>query len=335
MSINLKYRVLFFLLVLSSYSVTKAQEGTYSYMGFSVGMGYASLLDQNFDNNGLFHLSSLGGPGATLGWVYELSVEEFRFSTGIEASLLNSTSQLSNFIMERTMSYPYPDITYRYEFMKFREIRTVGYISIPLLFGGLFENKFYFLAGAKVGMSYGGWYKILGDIDIYANDAMAIDPYLEMPNHHLYQDKYSSKGKAHFNLNISGAVEFGIDLNERLSSSPTTILDKQKFKYQLNYRIGLFAEYGLLNINNYKSNWSNSQHIDLTNSASSRGDIPVFSGSEPYVYDLNSTLSNIGYSQGSLHRFMVRIKFTILYVFIPRVKRISSDFNCFKPPKKK
>ncbi|MBQ1874753.1 MAG: OmpA family protein [Paludibacteraceae bacterium] len=233
----------------------------------SLRAGYAALMDKINptadgtlwgagtvnQNNALQQL--VGGPGVGLRLGYELEYKKFRFETGIDFDYFNSASKYGFQATRKDLTY---GATYNYLFDNMREVRNAGYVGIPLMFGAQF-NRFYFLVGPKV--SYGftlGKYTQSGQYDITVNDPALLEPY----GMGIYDLPKSDNTQAPIKLkqpDVRICAEIGLDLDEWLHRDADP-KDKKRKKVKegerqpfgreyIHYKLGLFAEYGVLNTN--------------------------------------------------------------------------------------
>ena len=251
-----------------------AQEGTHHYINLYGKAGWAGMMDGlNAYNKsvgaaslGTYDLSNkslYGGPGAGLGFGYELQAGHFLFDVSVEAEWLRSASKYG-FGIERDMVDPY-NLTYIYRFYNWRETRNTVYAAVPILLGAQFGN-FYFLAGAKVGYGIMGFYKNFGDYDV-----VAYDPALAgeiggnshgLGLHHVDKNTPGYNGKLTLKQpDVRGMLEIGLDLDQWLQAP----VDRRRnlknvqrgrrpknepfSRHDVHYRVALFAEYGFMNVN--------------------------------------------------------------------------------------
>ena len=236
-----------------------------SLFNLSAKVGYAGIMDNmatnyanvnrpsELDNDYMYH-SLKGGPGAGFAFTYELQYSAFRFETGIDFTYLNSTSAYEFNLMRRLTS-PYPG-NYYYITDNLCETRNVGHIGVPILFGAQF-SRYYFLVGAKVGYGLFSTYKQKGQYDIVVDDDALLEPYglgiHDVPTDAADDHKFSLKQPS-----VSLCAEFGIDLDEWMQAQPDKKKKKQVKPGQrlpfgreyIHYKLGVFAEYGILNTNN-------------------------------------------------------------------------------------
>lgn len=266
---------------------------------------YANISSPNELGNDYVYHSLKGGPGAGLSLTYELEYGAFRFATGLDFTYLNSTSAYE-FSLMRRLEQPYGG-NYFYITDDLHETRNAGYVGLPILFGAQF-SRYYFMAGAKVGYGLFGNYSQRGQYDIVVKDDALRDPYglgiYDVPTLAKDQHKLLLQQPS-----VSLCAEVGIDLDEWLQAQP----DKKNKKRtkpgerlpfgreHLHYKLGIFAEYGILNTN--KAN----------------GTYPLsFETTSPYPQQTNSMLSVAGTRVNNL---FVGLKFTIQFEIPGKVAR--------------
>lgn len=230
-----------------------------SYFNLGLRLGYAAMMDKlngTYMGAGTLNQSNAlqqlkGGPGVGLDITYNLEYGHFLFETGLDFRFLNSTSAYGFQAIRNDLTYP--GTTYSYWFDNVREMRNMLEFGIPVMFGAQF-NRFYFLVGAKVHYGLPMGYSQKGLYDIVVNDPSLLEPY-GMGIHEL--NGQTNQPMQFKQPDLSVAAEIGIDLDEWLQAQP----DKKKAKVKpgqrlpfgrehIHYRVGLFAEYGVLNTNN-------------------------------------------------------------------------------------
>ena len=196
-----------------------------------------------------------GGGGVGLNLTYNLEYEHLLFETGLDFRFLNSTSTYGFTASRNDLTY---GARYDYLFDNLKESRNMMQIGIPVMFGAQF-SRYYFLVGAKVYYSLWNSYSQSGRYDITVTDPMYVEPY-GMGIHEL---NGQTNQKIQFKQpDVSLAAEFGIDLDEWLQAQPSNDKNAKKTRQQvkagqrlpfgrehIHYRVALFAEYGVLNIN--------------------------------------------------------------------------------------
>lgn len=241
---------------------------------FNIGakVGYAAMMDKmsrNLSNvsrpgqldSKYAYQSLTGGAGAGLSATYELEYGAFRFETGLDFTWLNSRSDYG-FALTRGNNY-YPSEgatpihqTYTYTTDDLREVRNVGYIGLPVMFGAQF-GRYFFMVGAKVGYGLFGNYSQRGQYDITVQDEEILEPYgmgiVDVPQTAADNRKLNMRQPS-----VSICAEFGIDLDEWMQAQPDK-KNKKRVKAgerlpfgreHIHYKVSAFAEYGVLNTNN-------------------------------------------------------------------------------------
>lgn len=241
---------------------------------FNIGakVGYAAMMDKMSSNlsnvsrpgqldSKYAYQSLTGGAGAGLSATYELEYGAFRFETGLDFTWLNSRSDYG-FALTRGNNY-YPSEgatpihqTYTYTTDDLREVRNVGYIGLPVMFGAQFD-RYFFMVGAKVGYGLFGNYSQRGQYDITVQDEEILEPYgmgiVDVPQAAADNRKLNMRQPS-----VSICAEFGIDLDEWMQAQPDK-KNKKRVKAgerlpfgreHIHYKVSAFAEYGVLNTNN-------------------------------------------------------------------------------------
>lgn len=263
------------------------------------GAGYSSLY------HGIDNTKVPGGIGYMLGAGYEYDINQFMFLVGAEFTGLNSKTVLNNYSQDHDFPYPYIanyNIDYHYSFVNYQEKHSVGYLNIPLMFGMKFD-RYYALVGAKVGLNLFGSSHMTSRLQTTATDPMLIDTLQNIPNHYLDFVNFDQKAKMNVGLNIAPSLEFGVVLDEWLNK-PVNRRSKRVPKPQTSYRVGVFVDYGVININ--KATTANKILTDPINN--------------PLDVNVNGLLSSTLVVNKSLQSMLVGVKFTMLFE-LPNAKR--------------
>lgn len=249
------------------------------FVSFWGGAGYSGLVDNykkspsenlsfSYDlTAGSFKPQFIGGGGGLLGVGYELHHKKFMFSVGPEFRVFTSDDYFKfldadgNKFTQIDYTHPaYPaSMVQHFDFAHYRETNVVGQVTLPILFGANFE-KFYFLAGGKVGYSIFGHYHQFAKLTSSVTDEMAIDEWFELFNHDLdevqlgkhplYNQvdgvKPTFKGKNSFGLDATVSAEFGVNINEFMPAAWQK--ENAKKKYPLHMRAAVFMDYGIPNL---------------------------------------------------------------------------------------
>lgn len=281
-----------------------------SLINLSGKVGYAAMMDKMTNNlsnvnrpgqlESTYPYQSLtGGPGAGLSATYELQYGAFRFETGLDFTWLNSRSDYA-FTLTRGNTYSDDYTTsrqlYSYTTDDLREVRNVGYLGLPIMFGAQF-SRYYFMVGAKVGYGLFGTFSQKGRYDITVEDEELLEPY----GLGIYDVPAASDHKLQFKQpSVSVCAEVGLDLDEWLQAQPAKKKKRVKAgerlpfgKEYIHYKVSAFAEYGVLN----------------TNSPS--GKLPLaFAQGNAQATDAHSMLALSG---TKLNNLFVGLKFTVQF----------------------
>lgn len=243
------------------------------FVNFWGGAGYSGLVN-NYAKQNPFSFNTvindaemaskfLGGGGGMLGAGYELHHKKFIFTTGPEFRLLTSRDNFAftNADGEKVPvnvlqpDYSGENMILHYNFKKFHETNVVGQVTLPILFGANFE-KYYFLAGGKIGYSIFGHYHQRDKLTTSVTDPMAVEDWYEIPSHAIETDQLGKhplylgdtfKGKNKFGLDATVSAEFGVNINEFLGAGWQK--ENMKKKYPLHMRAAVFMDYGIPNMN--------------------------------------------------------------------------------------
>ena len=279
-----------------------------SYFNLGLRAGYSAMMDkiQPADDGMLWGAGTLnqsnalqqlkGGGGAGLDFVYNLEYKHLLFVTGLDFRFLNSTSIYGFQVIRQEQTY---GAMHTYLFDKMTETRNMMQLGVPLMLGAQF-NKFYFLLGVKAHYSIWGNYSQKGKYDIVVTDPALLEPY-GRGIHELSGETDKPIKFRQPELNV--AAELGLDLDEWLQAQPATGKDKKKVQpgqrqpfgpEHVHYRVGLFAEYGVLNTNGTPA-----------------ADPAVFAADNELVQKSNTMLAMNGNTK--LNNLFVGAKFTIQF----------------------
>lgn len=187
-----------------------------------------------------------GGPGVELGVGYEVHKNHFLFNVGVDFEYLYSFDAFNAFTGTRTNLVDTegdPIKNMFYDFHDFTNTNNYAYVNIPIGIG-FNTQAMYGFVGAKVGINVLGTttssiqYRTAAEYDRF------IDPFTGMPDHFLKDFTTESKSEELKLLpNIAAQAELGFNIGGKRFKKGTSI----------RYRIGLFCEYGLMNVHNNKA----------------------------------------------------------------------------------
>ena len=118
---------------------------------------------------------------------------------------------------------------------------------LPILLGGQWD-KWYFMAGMKVGYTVLGTYNQRGTVTTSITDLSAFDPnWTDMPTHNILTDApYRIKGNYNYGLDLTASAEVGVYINGFLGDEWNK--RNKARKYPLHLRAALFMDYGVMNL---------------------------------------------------------------------------------------
>jgi hypothetical protein len=165
-----------------------------------------------------------------------------------------------------------------------RDRYTISYLNVPLMLG--FQNKkYYFLAGAKVGFDLqtkSQTTAILRNTGLYDYSIEEIE---NIPGRFFTRQERGRVHDLRLGFNTTASAEMGFYLGDQSSSS------------NVRYRLALFADYGLMNINTHKP----------------KEDIMLYAPDFFYRPELNSFVKSYFFEGRKMNTFYVGLKFTVVF----------------------
>jgi hypothetical protein len=291
------------------------RNGSASSFDMWVGAGYSNIIHTGIEN-----VKPLGGAGGIIGLGYGYQNGNFIMQTGVEFDYNGSSSKVKDFDIQvgemidanTGLSIEYgtritadmspvaqggfydtdgDQFIMLYKFKKYKDYYHIGYLNIPLLFGGKF-GKFYFLAGGKFGVNIFAMAKTSAVHSSTAYYPQFIDVFGDMNGRFLVTE-YKSGNNTYFNGKLNYSVSVSLEAGMTFGKM----------------RIALFADYGLLNINRSYASTENTNgdfvYIPATN--------PVYAGSiDPNIIHHNSILTSNQSFSSKVYPLMAGIKLTVL-----------------------
>lgn len=210
------------------------------------GAGYGSL------HHSIVNTKIIGGFGYLLGAGYEYNNNNLILITGLEFNGLNSKTVLNSYTESHLIPYPYIsnyDIAYNFNLNNYSETHKTGYLNIPLQ-AGLRFGRFYGLLGTKIGLNLFAGSHYVAQLQTTATDPMLIGNLEDMPNHYLDHKNFDERNNLNLGLNIAPSLEVGVILDDWIYKRYITDKRlKNKNKPPYSFRVGLFVDYGVVNLN--------------------------------------------------------------------------------------
>ena len=219
---------------------------------------------------------------------YEWQRRKFILHTGLEFQRFGGVLRTEPFMHEVPMMDTENDeFTGRFYFQENKDAYSLGYVNLPLMVGGQF-GRFYCLGGCSLGVNVFGSSLVENKIKSTGYYEEFIGEFEDMPNHGFTTREVTANYRVDMKVNVALSMELGY-----------CIIPSDE-KPLWSYRVGLFADYGLLNI--HKGTYSEPLILEL-------------SGAEYYWPVQNSLLRTTAWSGEKLHPLSVGVKFTVLFSF--------------------
>lgn len=229
-------------------AVMLAQEDRH-YLTTEVGVGYSSWLV----NHPLAKSPGLAGGNLQIG--YEWQRRRFLLHTGLEFASLNSRTRLQPFELQTPYTESGVDMLEHFKFRDFTEQQIAGQVSVPVMAGGIFQDRYYFLAGIKVGMPVYANTRTGSTVQTTLSDPTLIGELEgDIPEHHVQTTGEEWASSLRGKVNVQAAAEVGISINgflpqKKAVRKPVPAQRGKKKKQPLPYyfRVALFCDYGITN----------------------------------------------------------------------------------------
>lgn len=222
------------------------------YLTTELGVGYSALLNQS----ALGKSSGLAGGKLQVG--YEWNYRRLLVHTGIEFASVNDRTKVNPFQLQipYTVGLPAGEaMDEHFDFQSWTETQLMGQVNIPVQVGGIFADRYYFLAGARIGLPVLHSRKAKATVQTWLTDPTLIGELNEVPVHDAFTSDESASGKwAAATINAQLSAEVGVVLNSFFEKPAAKGKTKgksssaDKGKKPVLYRVGLFADYGITSL---------------------------------------------------------------------------------------
>ena len=264
------------------------------YLTTELGLGYSALMQKT----SLGKSSGMAGGAFQIG--YEWNYRHFLLHTGAEFAVLSDRANIYD--VEYTSPYtkgldPAYPMTQHYRFSDYHDTELLGQVNIPVMAGGLFKEKYYFLVGARIGLP------VLHQSTSSATLKTTLeDPYLideigangDIPVHDVLTSEESASFNYGTKINVQASAEVGMIVKSFNTEAPRRGAGSRRnepTKLPIHLRVALFADYGILNM------------VEASHG-------PLVSVEEPRTAVFNPYLGNNGSKVNSL---FVGVKFAALF----------------------
>ncbi len=265
---KMKNRLLIGLLLMTLPLGANVKKESLHFLTTEAGIGYSALLNSSDIGR------SAGLVGGKLQVGYEWKYRKFILHTGLEFAMLSNTSVVDPFALETPYTQGLPagqNMIQHFDFQSYKATQLMGQVNIPIQAGAVFYDRYYFLAGARIGLPVMHSASTTAQVNTYLTDPYLIGSINTVPVH----DAYASTEKASFPwasniVNAQLSAEFGVILNSffgqtqntkakakgkgkgkgsnRSKAGPTAKRSNSKAVQQAKpilYRVGVFADYGV------------------------------------------------------------------------------------------
>ncbi|MBO6306607.1 MAG: OmpA family protein [Paludibacteraceae bacterium] len=217
------------------------------------GVGYSALLH----SSDLGKSSGLAGGKLQLG--YEWNYRKLLVHTGLEFALLSDKADVNPFTMTSDYTYGLPagqKMTQHFAFSSYTSSPIMGQVNIPVQVGAVFAKRYYFLAGARIGLPVLRPAQVRSTVTTSLTDDALIG---ELNGVHVH-DAYTSDEKASLQwpaatVNAQLSAEVGLVLNsfwekpepakKTKGRSAANNRSSKQAKKPVLFRVALFADYGI------------------------------------------------------------------------------------------
>ena len=296
---NLKYKIIntiILVLLFSPSLFADVKKEAYHFVSAEGGIGYSALLNKSDLG------SSTGFVGGKLQVGYEWNYRKLLIHTGLEFSILSDRTTANPFKLQTPYTQGLPaglPMTQHYDFKSYSVSQTMGQLNIPIQVGAVFAKRYYFLAGARLGIPVLRNANTSASVRTSLTEPSLIGSLNDVEVHDAYTSTETAPHSWATNyINAQLSAEVGLVLNSfwekpapkgRLSSSYSRSKSKKK---PILYRVALFADYGL------NSSFKTGNPVDLVQVA------------EPRSITLNDYYAA---SQSKVNSLLVGAKFAVLF----------------------
>lgn len=218
------------------------------------GLGYSALLNKSTLG------TSSGLAGAKLQVGYEWRYRKLLVHTGLEFASVNDMARVDPFQMKTSYTVGLPAgqyMTEYFDFRSFKETQMMGQLNIPVQVGAVFSDRYYFLAGARIGLPVLHAASVKTDVTTWLVDPSLIGELNNVPVH----DAYTSTEKLNYAwpaniVNAQVSAEVGLVLNSFFEKpqkgkgrgSSASGRNQRNKKKPVLFRVALFADYGITSV---------------------------------------------------------------------------------------
>lgn len=211
-----------------------------------LGVGYSSLLSNSTISN------DMGLVGANLQLGYEWNWKQLLVHTGVEFASVNNFAKINDVSLSTPYTIGLPptiEMVQHFAFSDFVEHQYQGLINIPVMVGGLFDERYYFLAGVKLGIPVYSFGKSSATVETSLSDPTLIGELGgNVPAHDVMTTTETAQHQLVHSFTAQASAEVGVNINgflkKKKGRSALTANSRNK-QLPRNYRVGVFCDYGI------------------------------------------------------------------------------------------
>lgn len=237
----------FLLLAAATLSANVKKESLH-YLTLEPGIGYSAMLNKSTLG------TSSGLVGGKLQVGYEWRYRKLLVNTGLEFAMLSDVAKVDPFQQQISYTVGLPAgqyMTETFDFQSYRENQLMGQVNIPVQVGAIFQDRYYFLAGARIGLPILKSGTVNTTVTTSLTDPALIGTIGGVPVHDAYTSTETASHKWGSGVNAQVSAEVGVVLNS-FFEKPQKGKGKSKSKNgksgkkPILYRVGIFADYGVI-----------------------------------------------------------------------------------------
>lgn len=237
---------------------------------------------------------------------------------------LNSATALGDLSFTGHFTYPAAygpvEMQYMMNFHDYREQQHRLSVGIPVMIGAQF-GKFYFMVGGKAHIGLYNRYSVRSLLHTYIIDPDVIGNLEDMPNHTLTTSSLRYGNNLRLGIDLTASAEIGICLDDWMPAK-SLYIRRGRTKYPVSYRLGMFADYGIHDINANPKRGMLLSFAGMTTDGDSYT-VPGTNLNKVEPQSILATEQAIGTKTNSL---VAGVKFTLLF-------RMSKKKKYTKPPR--
>lgn len=288
--------IIILVLLFSSPLYADVKKEAYHFVTVEGGIGYSALLHKS----DLGKSSGLAGGKLQVG--YEWNYRKLLIHTGLEFSVIADKTKVNLFQLQTPYTQGLPvglPMTQNFDFESYSVSQTMGQLNIPIQVGAVFAKRYYFLAGARLGIPVLRSANTSASVRTFLTDPSLIGSLNDVEAHDAFTSTESAShswATSYFNAQLS--AEVGLVLNSfwekpAPKGRPTSSYSRSKSKKKpILYRVALFADYG------------------LNSSFKTGNQVPLAQVAEPRSITFNDYYAA---SQSKVNSLLVGAKFVVLF----------------------